>query len=55
MANVFYKKPNGEVFKFEAGRMKKSSCDSKYTPCDAAGKELAKKTSKKSSAKEGDK
>ena len=46
MADVFYKKPNGEVFKYEAGRMKKSSCDSKYTLCSANGKEIKKETKK---------
>ena len=51
MADVFYKKPNGEVFKYEPGRMKKSSCDSKYTLCDAKGKEV--KVEKKATTKKG--
>jgi len=51
MAEVYYKKPNGEVFKYQAGRMKKSSCDSKYTLCDANGKEV--KVEKKTTAKKG--
>ena len=51
MAEVYYKKPNGEVFKYQAGRMKKSSCDSKYTLCDIGGK--AVKVEKKATAKKG--
>ena len=51
MADVFYKKPNGEVFKYEAGRMKKASCDDKYTLCDLNGKEV--KAEKKASSKKG--
>ena len=43
MTNVFYKKPNGEVFLYEAGRMKKSSCDQKYVLCDANGKDIKPK------------
>ena len=50
MAEVYYKKPNGEIFKYQAGRMKKASCDSKYTLCDAIGKEIK---DKKSTAKKG--
>ena len=46
MADVFYKKPSGEVFKYQAGRMKKSSCDEKYTLCDIKGKEIKKETKK---------
>ena len=46
MADVFYKKPSGEVFKYQAGRMKKSSCDEKYTLCDINGKEIKKETKK---------
>ena len=42
MADIFYKKPNGEVFKYEAGRMQKDSCDKKYTLCDAKGKAVVK-------------
>mgnify|MGYP003148449116 FL=1 len=51
MADVFYKKPNGEVFKYEPGRMKKSSCDSKYTECDAKGKAVEKKATTKKADK----
>tara|TARA_Y100000310_G_scaffold228337_1_gene230657 strand:+ start:66 stop:221 length:156 start_codon:yes stop_codon:yes gene_type:complete len=51
MADVFYKKPSGEVFKYEAGRMKKSSCDSKYTECDAKGKAIEKKATQKKATK----
>ena len=51
MADIYYKKPNGEVFRYEAGRMKKSSCDSKYTECDAKGKTVEKKTTKKKATK----
>ena len=46
MADVFYKKPSGEVFKYQAGRMKKSSCDEKYTLCDKGGKAIKKETKK---------
>ena len=46
MADIYYKKPNGEVFLYQAGRMKKSSCDSKYTLCDSNGKEVKKETKK---------
>ena len=46
MADVFYKKPSGEVFKYQAGRMKKSSCDEKYTLCDIKGKEIKKAVKK---------
>ena len=42
MADVYYKKPNGEVFRYAPGRMKKSSCDSKYTLCDINGKAIQK-------------
>ena len=52
MSNVFYKKPNGEVFRFELGRMKKSSCDAKYVLCDASGKEVKKESPKKVEKKE---
>ena len=51
MAEVYYKKSNGEVFKYQAGRMKKSSCDEKYTLCDLNGKEA--KVTKKASTKKG--
>ena len=51
MSNVFYKKPNGEVFRFELGRMKKSSCDAKYVLCDASGKEVKQEAPKKASKK----
>ena len=40
MADVYFKKPNGEVVRYEAGRMKLSSCESKYIKCDANGKEI---------------
>jgi hypothetical protein len=50
MAEVYYKKPNGEIFKYQAGRMKKTSCDSKYTLCDSRGKPVEKK---KATAKKG--
>ena len=53
--SIFYKKPNGEVFKFEAGKMKKSSCDAKFVLCDVSGKEIKKEAPKKSSKKKGDK
>ena len=53
MENVFYRKPNGEYFRYEPGRMKKSSCDQKYVLCDVSGKESPKKEPKKSSKKEG--
>ena len=46
MADVYYKKPNGEVFKYQAGRMKKSSCDEKYTLCDLNGKAVKIETKK---------
>ena len=42
MAHIYYKKPNGEVFRYEPGRMVKSSCDSKFTLCDAKGKAIQK-------------
>ena len=41
--NMFYRKPNGEYFKYEPGRMKKSSCDKKYVECDFQGKDLKPK------------
>ena len=40
---MFYRKPNGEYFKYEPGRMKKSSCDKKYVECDFQGKDLKPK------------
>jgi len=46
MADVYYKKPNGEVFRYEPGRMVKSSCDSKFTLCDAKGKAIKKEEKK---------
>ena len=46
MADSYYKKPDGEVFKFERGRMKESSCDLKYAKCDKNGKEVKKVDSK---------
>ena len=51
MAEVYYKKPNGEVFKYQAGRMKKASCDEKYTLCDNKGKAVT--VEKKATAKKG--
>tara|TARA_R110002012_G_scaffold219735_1_gene391246 strand:- start:53 stop:220 length:168 start_codon:yes stop_codon:yes gene_type:complete len=50
MSRIYYKKPNGEVFEFVAGRVQKSSCDKKYIMCDADGKEIkaVKKEAKKS-------
>lgn len=42
MSDVFYKKPNGDVFKFQLGRMKKESCDKKFVLCDSNGKEIKK-------------
>ena len=51
MADVFYKKPSGEIFKYQAGRMKKTSCDEKYTLCDINGKEA--KETKKATTKKG--
>ena len=50
MADVYYKKPSGVVFKYQAGRMRKSSCDEKYTLCDIGGKAI-QKAKKKSGAK----
>ena len=47
MADVYYKKPNGEVFKFEPGRMQKHSCDEKYALCDKGGKAIKKEVAKK--------
>ena len=48
MADVYFKKPNGEVVRYEAGRMKLSSCEAKYIKCDAGGKEIKEvKKSKK--------
>ena len=52
---IFYKKNDGEVFKFEVGKMKKSSCDAKFVLCDASGKEIVKEAPKKSSKKKGNK
>jgi len=46
MADIYYKKPSGEVFKYQAGRMKKSSCDSKYELCDINGKVIKQETKK---------
>tara|TARA_R100001594_G_C3881359_1_gene226034 strand:+ start:183 stop:368 length:186 start_codon:yes stop_codon:yes gene_type:complete len=40
MSRIYYKKPNGEIFEFVAGRVQKSSCDKKYIMCDADGKEI---------------
>ena len=53
MSDIYYKKPNGEVFRYEAGRMKKDSCDAKFTLCDKNGKAIAKakKEVKKKGAK----
>ena len=42
----FFKKPNGEVFPYQAGRMKRSSCEEKYTLCDINGKEIKKEVKK---------
>ena len=42
MADIYYKKPNGEVFRYEPGRMRKDSCDKKYTLCDKNGKAVQK-------------
>jgi len=52
---TYYKKPDGEVFLFQAGKMKKSSCDRKFVLCDASGNEIKKEKPKKSSKKKGDK
>ena len=43
MKDIYYKKADGEIFKYVAGRMKMASCDQKYTKCDKNGKALAKK------------
>jgi len=52
MSDTYYKKPNGEVFRYEAGRMKKDSCEAKYTLCDSKGKEIkAEKATKKKGSK----
>ena len=42
----YFKKPNGEVFPYQAGRMKRSSCEAKYTLCDSNGKEIKKEVKK---------
>jgi len=42
MSKIYYKKKDEEVFEYVAGRMKKSSCDSKYIQCDVNGKEIKK-------------
>ncbi len=50
MSRLYYKKPNGEIFEFVAGRVQKASCDQKYIQCDANGneiKEAPKKEAKK--------
>ena len=51
MADIFYKKPNGEVIKYAPGRMKKSSCEKKYAKCDSMGKAIEKKAPKKKADK----
>ena len=42
----YFKKPNGEVFPFQAGRHKRSSCEKKYILCDINGKEIKKEVKK---------
>ena len=34
MSRIYYKKPNGEIFEFVAGRVQRASCDRKYIQCD---------------------
>ena len=55
MSRIYYKKPNGEIFEFVAGRVQRASCDRKYIQCDVDGNEItatpkkeAKKAKKKS-------
>ena len=50
LSRIYYKKPNGEIFEFVAGRVQKASCDKKYIMCDADGNEIkaVKKEAKKS-------
>tara|TARA_Y100001963_G_C6518656_1_gene325567 strand:- start:308 stop:466 length:159 start_codon:yes stop_codon:yes gene_type:complete len=42
----YFKKPNGEVFPYQPGRMKRSSCEEKYTLCDKEGNEIKKEVKK---------
>ena len=55
MSRIYYKKPNGEIFEFVAGRVQRASCDRKYIMCDADGKEIkaAPKKEAKKSKKDG--
>ena len=52
MADIYYKKPSGEIFKYMQGKMVKASCDKKFVLCDADGKEI-KEVIKKSKKKKG--
>ena len=52
MADIYYKKPNGEIFKYMQGKMVKASCDKKFVLCNADGKEI-KEVIKKSKKKKG--
>ena len=50
MSDRYYKKPNGEIFEFVAGRVQRASCDRKYIQCDVDGNEITatpKKEAKK--------
>tara|TARA_R100001230_G_C5502232_1_gene45823 strand:- start:142 stop:300 length:159 start_codon:yes stop_codon:yes gene_type:complete len=51
--DIYYKKADGEIFKFERGKMKQSSCDAKFVKCDMNGNPIKedKKPSKKKGAK----
>ena len=51
--DIYFKKPDGEIFKFMRGKMALKSCQSKFIECDKSGKEIKKVSKKKAKVKDG--
>lgn len=46
MADIYFKKDNGSIFKFYKHSHDLDSCKTRFTECDVNGKTMAKKKSK---------
>jgi len=47
MADVYFKKNTGVIFKFQSGSHDLANCRERFAECDKNGKALVKKTAKK--------
>ena len=47
MADIYFKKNTGVIFKFQSGNHDLANCRERFSECDVNGKALAKKPTKK--------